>query len=272
MKQDNPGTAAGVAAVPSGSSESLKVTPSCNGVAEAVSPSLGVTDGVPAFELKFLLDPARAERVLTWARCHLAPDPHADPALGGAYRVHSLYLDTAGLDVYHQADSYRRRKYRLRRYGAEPWLFLERKSRWGDRVAKRRTRVDETEVGRLRAELSSASWPADWFHQGLVARRLGPTCRVSYDRLAFIGTTATGRVRLTLDRDVRCAPADGWSVTEIPDGMSLLTGESILELKFLASLPGLFKDLILEAGLNPRSASKYRMGVRAWGMDGSPGR
>ena len=160
MKQDNPGMAAGVAAVPLGPAESYKVPPSCNGVAEAVSPSLVPVDGVPAFELKFLLDPARAECVTAWARRHLSPDPHADPALGGAYRVHSLYLDTAGLDIYHRGDSYRRRKYRLRRYGAEPWLYLERKSRWGDRVAKRRTRVDEGEVGRLLVELHDVSWPA----------------------------------------------------------------------------------------------------------------
>jgi hypothetical protein len=110
MKQDNPGTAAGVAAVPSGPAESHEVSPSRNGVADAVSPSLVPVDGAPAFEIKFLLDPARAECVTAWARRHLVPDPHADPALGGAYRVHSLYLDTAGLDVYHRADSYRRRK------------------------------------------------------------------------------------------------------------------------------------------------------------------
>jgi hypothetical protein len=132
--------------------------------------------------------------------------------------------------------------------------------------------VDENEVGRLLGALAEASWPAGWFHKGLLTRRLRPACRVSYDRVAFVGTAAERRVRLTLDRDVRCAPADDWNVTEITDGMPLLAGETILELKFLASLPVLFKDLVQEAGLNPRSASKYRMGVRAWGLDGSPGR
>ena len=54
-----------------------------------------------------------------WARQHLAFDPHADASLGNAYRIHTLYLDTAELDVFHRTASYGRRKFRLRRYGNE---------------------------------------------------------------------------------------------------------------------------------------------------------
>src|SRR5207302_7532649 len=114
------------------------------------SPSLAVRGGGAAYELKFLLDETRAQEVEAWARLRLALDPHGDPALGGAYRTTSLYFDTPELDVYHRSPSYRRRKFRVRRYGSAPLAFLERKAKWGDRVAKRRTSVPEEEWPRLR--------------------------------------------------------------------------------------------------------------------------
>ena len=71
-------------------------------VPSALSPSLiaSLQPEVPAYELKFTLDAEKAGLVEHWARRHMAPDPHGDPALGGAYRIHSLYLDTPALDVY----------------------------------------------------------------------------------------------------------------------------------------------------------------------------
>src|SRR5439155_22125195 len=103
------------------------------------------SDGA-AYELKFLLDETRAQDVEAWAELRLALDPHSDPALGGASRTTSLYFDTPELDVYHRAPSYRRRKFRVRRYGSAPEVFLERKSKWGDRVAKPRTAVPAAEL------------------------------------------------------------------------------------------------------------------------------
>ena len=65
---------------------------------------------MPAFEVKFLLTKAEALEVERRLRGRLAPDPHADPALGGAYRVTSVYFDTANLAGNH----------RLVRAGGEP--------------------------------------------------------------------------------------------------------------------------------------------------------
>src|SRR5262249_38274144 len=80
-----------------------------------------------SYELKFLVPDPIADQVVGWARAHLAPDPNVDPALGDRYRINSLYFDTPSLDVFYQVGAYARRKYRVRRYGAEPRLFLERK-------------------------------------------------------------------------------------------------------------------------------------------------
>jgi hypothetical protein len=216
--------------------------------------------------LKFLLDEARAHEVESWARGRLALDPHGDPALDGAYVTTSLYFDTPELDVYHRSPGYKRRKFRVRRYGSAHWAFLERKSKWGDRVAKRRAPVPEEELALLANPMSVVTWPGHWFHRRLLARRLGPVCRVSYQRTAYVGACAEGPLRLTLDRRVRGAPAVDWGLGPQEAALPLLRGQVILELKFRCALPGPFKEVVQGLRLSPTGASKYRLCREAWGL------
>jgi hypothetical protein len=231
------------------------------------SPSLAAADGAgPAYELKFLLDEARAQAVDEWARRRLVPDPHGDPELGGAYRTTSLCCDTPGLDVYHRTPSYRRRKFRVRRYGSMPWAFLERKSKWGDRVAKLRTVVPEGELALLAHPMSVLTWPGHWFHRRLLRGGLLPACRIAYQRTAYAGTGAEGPLRLTLDRHVRGVLASDWGLAPVEGGLPLLTGQVILELKFRFALPAPFKELVQDMRLSPSLVSKYRLCREAWGL------
>ena len=78
--------------------------------------------------------------------------------------------------------------------------------------------------------------------------------------------TPDGPVRLTLDRRVRGVPATSLWPAPLAAGLPLLPGQVILELKFQAALPALFKRLILERGLSPSAVSKYRLCVGAWGL------
>src|SRR6478736_4750673 len=91
----------------------------------AVSPGLATRSLGAAFELKFRLTPAEAAFVEAWARKHLTPDHHG---AGGSYKVASVYCDTPGFDVFRRSAGFKRRKYRVRRYGDSPELFLERKT------------------------------------------------------------------------------------------------------------------------------------------------
>jgi VTC domain-containing protein len=217
-------------------------------------------DGLaPAFELKFLLDETRAREIEAWARQRFTPDAHGDPDLGGAYRTTSLYCDTPQLDVYHRSRSYKGRKYRVRRYGAAPWVFLERKSKWGDRVAKQRTLVPDTDVALLAQPMSLVTWPGHEFHRRLQLRRLAPACQIAYERSAYVGAGPDGPLRLTLDRRLRGALAAAWTAPGIDGGVSLLAGQVILELKFRAALPGPFKALVADLRLSPQPVSKYRL-------------
>src|SRR5215208_7815581 len=163
----------------------------------AVSPGLVRSAGaVPAFEIKFLLTEVEAREVERRLRRRLTLDPHADPALDGAYRVTSVYFDTPGFDVYRRSEGYRRRKFRVRRYGASPTAFLERKTKSAQQVRKRRTAVPLHEVPRVVAA-TPADWPGGWFVKRLALRSLRPVCRVTYERVALVGHTAGGPIRAT---------------------------------------------------------------------------
>lgn len=140
------------------------------------SPALraaGNEDG-PAYQRKYLLDEARARQVAAWARRHLVPDPHGDPAAGGSYQTASVYCDTAGFDVARRSEPYRRHKLRVRRYGNEPRVFLERKSKEDDRVEEFRTAIPLQELSWLAAPAAPAEWAGHWFHRNVRAPRSAP--------------------------------------------------------------------------------------------------
>jgi hypothetical protein len=219
-----------------------------------------------AYELKFLLPIAQAEFVLAWAARHLSPDPHVNTSAGDSYRVNSLYFDTANLDVYHRIGSYARCKYRLRRYAAEKLVFLERKLKSRGLVGKRRTRVSEEDLSLLGETRPSADWPGYWFHRRLLARQLLPRCQITYTRVACVGSSQEGPVRLTLDRGIRSVLTAACNVLDPTAWTPLLTEQCILELKFRETLPALFKMLIEELSLIPQAVSKYRLSIQAFGL------
>lgn len=229
--------------------------------------SLGDT-GSHAYELKFLLDAAMAEKVEHWARRRMTADPHGDALLGGAYRTTTIYADTPELDVYHRSPSYARRKFRVRRYGTMPWVFLERKLRSESRVVKRRVVVRLDEIGGLANPDSNSevAWTGEWFRQQLFVRRLQPAAQIQYLRHAFVGVCPEGPLRLTLDHDIRGVEAGGWKIGDCRGGLAVLPGRVVLELKFLGGLPRPFKELVEECGLQPQGVSKYRLWREAAGV------
>lgn len=241
----------------------MSVKPS---IATIESPSLhALGDHHTSYELKFLVSSAVAREVEAWAARRLRPDAYADPDLGGAYAIASLYCDTPQLDVYHGRRGYGRRKYRIRRYGDASWLFLERKTRLGDRVAKRRSRVELDELTRLAEDSPPPDWSGLWFQRRLRIRGLRPACQLNYLRWAFMDMTSDGPLRLTLDRDVRGQIVDQWQIGAPAPAKELLADQVILELKFRHALPATFKELLGDMQLTPVRVSKHRLCRRAWG-------
>jgi hypothetical protein len=175
-----------------------------------------------------------------------------------------LYLDTPNLDVFHRSPSFKRSKHRLRRYDREPRIFLERKTKTGDRVRKQRCIVPYEELSLLSAPLSVVTWPGHWFHRRLLDRGLRPAALLAYERMAYLGSGAEGSFRVTLDRRLCGSLAGDWAVPSLEEGLPLFTGRVILELKFRTALPHVLKEMVQSFRLNPCPASKYRSCISVW--------
>lgn len=228
--------------------------------------SPGLRSGV-AFELKFELAQVDVFRMKAWARRHLRPDPHGED---GCYRVTSVYCDTSTFDVFHRTQGYRGGKLRLRRYGAAPFVFLERKVKKGDQVRKRRVEVGPEELPRLATYVAGtippAGWAAGWFLDKALKKQVAPTCRVGYRRTAFFGTASGQSVRLTIDENLVGVPARGWDAQPLQEGLELLPGGALLELKFQDSMPELFRGLLPELPARTAAVSKFRRCVQLCGL------
>jgi hypothetical protein len=224
-----------------------------------------------AYELKFLVAAPAAQQIQQWAADHMQPDANSDPRQAGAYQTTTLYLDTQGRDVLHRSAGYQFRKYRLRRYGNESSVYLERKTRRGDRVKKRRTQVPLAELAALAENHAADDWPGHWFRQRIAGELLMPACRVTYDRTAFVLASAEGPLRLTLDRRIRGQATDVWDLTPLDGVPSILPDQVVCEFKFRGALPGLFKQAIGAFQLDAGGVSKYRRIMLANGPAGHEG-
>lgn len=216
-----------------------------------------------AYELKYHVPAALADSLEVWVRARMRPDPHGE---AGRYRTTSVYCDTANYDVYRRAAGFRRSKYRLRRYGESPTIYLERKTRQGDRVWKQRDSVAHEELVFLNGVEPREDWKGVWFRQRLHRKQFLPKCRISYVRTAFLGGTPESPLRLTLDREVIGMPTTQWEVIPVTQGKELVTAGAILEMKFRDSLPGLFRELLALLPTDLGRVSKYRLCIDAWGL------
>ena len=225
-----------------------------------------------ASELKFLLDPARAELVRVWAREQLVADPNAGgPTTGDTYAITSLYFDNTALDVFHRRHRMHLSKYRVRRYGGPDGpVFLERKLKARGRLAKRRFPVTAEEIALVAAPVVPEAWAGRWFHTRVVARRLRPICEISYDRLARVLLTAAGPIRLTMDTRLRARSTAGLAFQDDGSGLPLASDQVVLELKYRRELPVLFRELVARFQLSPQPFSKYRTAVTALELAATP--
>jgi VTC domain-containing protein len=227
------------------------------------------------YEMKFRVSDGTADQAIAWARACLEPDPHADPALEDGYHISSLYFDTPALTVFHRIGPDRRRKYRVRRYGSESLLYLERKLKSRGRVRKYRSWIPDDEISLLEDDLSDREWSGDWFRRRIQTRSLEPVCQVSYQRVARVGALGGQPVRLSVDRQLHASCAGGLCLPAGTEGIPLLAGEAVLELKFPRVLPQEFKQLVRDLSLVPSSVSKYRIAMASCGLqsrfDSTPG-
>lgn len=215
-----------------------------------------------AREVKFLVNANIRDAVVHWSRTHLDPDGHGAGSYADEYMTTSLYFETPEFHVYRRHLSYGRSKFRVRRYGHSNIVFLERKFRTDRLLAKRRTTVPLSELEHLAEESPDPTWDGFWFHRRVLLRRLKPFIQMSYDRVARVGASPSGPVRMTIDTNLRVLPMPDRAL--IPSvGFPLLEDKCIIEVKYRRRLPDLFVQMTQEFGIEVQKVSKYRVGLSA---------
>jgi hypothetical protein len=222
-----------------------------------------------AREIKFVVNSDLGPQIQAWMREHLQADEFGTGAYQDEYATTSLYFETPKFDVFHRRGSFGKSKFRIRRYGASPVMFLERKFRTDRVLIKRRTTVPVEDFEWLDAPAPDPAWHGYWFHRRLRVRDLHPLVQVCYHRTARLGTSSTGRFRMTVDFDLRVLP--------LPDraflpgvGLPLMDGLNIVELKYCVALPAAFKELVERFALQMQPVSKYRAGLALLGLSPDP--
>lgn len=235
--------------------------------------------------MKFLLSAEMQERLIALASASMSFDPYCDKDRG--YLVESLYLDTPTHDILFRSETCRGTKYRIRRYNGANQVFLERKSKSHAQLRKNRLpfaidRLDELDsTPQLKANPASQSCD-NWFIDEVRRMDLRPACLVQYKRCAFYLETAHDALRLTVDSDLRSASCmstrfsdQSWAgiesgCTTHPNGPNemnttvddplqfVMSDHLVLELKYVDSMPSLFKKLLCEFQIEPVRFSKYR--------------
>lgn len=244
------------------------------GILNAVlqSPSLEPVkrNGAAAYEFKFLLSESVAREVEARLSPHMSVDPHVD-ASGTGYDIATLYCDTQALDVFHRRGRHKLSKFRLRRYGDADKIYLERKSKRGERVRKRRSTLELGQLGVLASGDGALDEDQTWYRRQLMRHRVRPVCLIEYRRSAFIAPGSEGPLRLTFDRSISGSLHSDWSLERCGVALPLLADRVVCEFKFRGAMPLLFKSVVQEMQLVPGGVSKYRHCIEASGLAAAAG-
>lgn len=225
------------------------------------------------YECKYVVDEAQAAALRAAIAPYVVPDPYARQRPDGCYGIRSVYLDSPNFRLYRETrdGDVNRLKLRVREYpdqGADGPVFAEIKRRYDRLVLKSRARMPRPDAEGLLAGvtegvpgLSPAEQAChDEFLGWLQRWQARPVVWVGYTREAFMGTFQDD-LRITLDRDLRCAPAEGYAQPEEAEWREMAPCGIVLELKFDVSYPDWLQRLVARHGLRQQSFSKYATAV-----------
>ncbi len=233
------------------------------------------------FELKYLIEEERAQRIRPYVQQYLRVDSFGMHQPDLSYPVHSLYLDAGSLETYWTTinGNANRFKLRLRYYDDRPNTpcFFEIKRRMNHIILKERGGVKKSAVPALLAGefagpehlLARDSVPdlmAVRNFQTLMLRlRARPLLHVAYRREAY-EAEGDNSARITFDRQVLCAPNGESSLrVESADTVGPFPSIVILELKFTDRFPHWFRHLVERFDCVLCGAAKYAGGIELGG-------
>ena len=248
-------------------------TPTDGSTAKAASDS-GAKLHFSRFEFKYILPAGMREELESQFQYFVELDPYVASKPGKKYFVRSLYFDNdAHANYWEKEDGKKhRQKFRLRTYTQTPAdgtpRFLEIKGRHNNLVFKHRTPL----LTEPRADASpSFMWSPttndliahlpdgqvrEAFQFDLHRKHLKPKMLVDYLRRPYI-SKYDPEFRMTFDDSLRGTATDLLDPSGNAKSMSVLSGYTILEVKFRYHVPKWFHRLIQTMELKRVSVSKY---------------
>lgn len=235
------------------------------------------------YELKYWVDEVTALRVRDYVQQYLMIDPFSVGRPDLSYPVHSLYLDSEGLDTYwHTVNGNKNRfKLRLRYYDDRPNspVFFEVKRRMNNIILKERGGVKKKHVAEIlggqlaeREQLLSPNSDPDLFaihhFQELMTKLAArPMLHIAYLREAY-EKEGDNSVRVTMDRAVFSAPhSSPETIINTENHFNVFGKTVILELKFTDRFPAWFNDLVQTFSCTLTGAAKYAFGIEQKGTE-----
>ena len=190
-----------------------------------------------------------ADRLILLTRLNavMKRDSHA---VGGTYRIRSLYFDTpSDKALREKIDGVNiREKFRIRYYnGDTSYIVLEKKSKYGGLCAKESCLLTKEEAqaivdGDIGFLASSERQLCVELYAKMNSQSLRPKTIVDYTRDPFV--FAPGNVRVTIDYDIR----SGLCETDFlnPESVTILAAEEpgILEVRWDDYLPEIIRDAV----------------------------
>jgi hypothetical protein len=226
-------------------------------------------------EAKYTVPSSMAGEIARYIQPYVVEDPHAEGQPDHAYDVLTLYLDSPDLRLYRETREgvLNRLKLRIRRYDRSPssTAFLEIKRRHNRMVKKDRARLATDAVAQFlgggapdTARLSTPERACYDEFTGLTALWLArPVVWVQYRREAWAGVFDP-RLRVTFDREICCARADGGIDVPPPSLWKPIEAEGVvLELKLDYAFPEWLLGLVRTFDLTRQSFSKYARSIQA---------
>lgn len=222
------------------------------------------------YERKYLITQEKLDAIMPVLMQHMELDSFC--AEKGAYRIYSIYYDTANHDVirHNSSKPYYKEKMRIRSYYpyTEPSdkVFMEMKKKSGGIGNKRRIKLRLEEIepfvqnGVLpeTKDYISAQVAKELLYY-FKNNRVAPALYVQYDRLALFGKDDKN-FRMTFDRNVRTRRCHFCFGENEADTQLLPNGIYIMEIKILGAIPLWLANLLGENELFSHGFSKY--GVR----------
>ncbi|MDJ0836382.1 MAG: polyphosphate polymerase domain-containing protein [Acidobacteriota bacterium] len=233
------------------------------------------------YEFKYILEPGLRRDIERELNFFMALDPFVAGKPDKKYTVRSLYFDNRGFTHYYDKidGQLTRSKFRLRTYTRDPAepcaAFLEIKGRHNNIVFKHRTPLDMPDgacfaeqqggtVDRI-LRLSRPDEVLQQFRFELARRFIKPVMLIDYRRRPYV-SRLDPEFRVTFDEQLYGEATEDLFPDKVGFRRSILTGKTVLEVKFRYHVPSWFHRIIQTYELHRISISKICKGIETFGL------